>query len=128
MPTTATVTTTFKWNRKAYINVLDTVKKNTRKALIFYTKKLKAALNVHGHGIPSNPGEYPRRQSGKLRESYRTRSVSRSEHEIVFRVISVNVPYGIWLEEGTVKMKPRPHILRTAEINREKIIEIIKGD
>ena len=59
--------------------------------------------------FPSRPGEPPRKQTGQLRRSV-TREIVTTPR-VVARV-GTNVKYGKWLELGTVRILPRPWLVR----------------
>ncbi len=58
---------------------------------------------------PSQPGEFPKKVSGFLR--------NRVNHEVdrrrLIARVGTNVPYGKWLEIGTRRMRSRPWLRRT---------------
>ena len=60
---------------------------------------------------PSAPGDYPRKRTGKLRQSI-TFAFTIAGRGLV-AVWGTNVPYGRWLEMGTRHMAPRPWMSRT---------------
>lgn len=61
-------------------------------------------------GVPSRPGHPPKRRTGTLQASFRAR-VTESGGRIHGEVFSV-ASYQKFLELGTRKMAPRPHLVR----------------
>lgn len=59
--------------------------------------------------IPSPPGGPPNSDTGRLMASYTT-SMERIGDQINARVVT-GVRYAQWLEFGTVRMRPRPHLI-----------------
>jgi hypothetical protein len=70
--------------------------------------QMRQNIGRPGHGVPSAPGEFPRKQSGETQGSIRT-----VEREAENRVDVVVGGAGPYLEGGTPKMAARPFILRT---------------
>jgi HK97 gp10 family phage protein len=69
----------------------------------------KTGRTYAGHRA-SAPDEAPAERTGKLSKSisYRTRGVQQV-------TIGDTVDYGLWLEDGTRRMKPRPHVSKAIE-------------
>lgn len=91
------------------------IKSPPKTGRIYYIKKLKR------HHQASAPGEAPANMIGKLARSagYRTRNHQEME-------VGERVPYAKFLEIGTKKMKPRPHLTKAViSVNRNavKILE-----
>lgn len=63
---------------------------------------------MYGKHQASAHGEAPANQTGKLMKSVRYKAYGWSKMEF-----GDYAPYGKWLEEGTTKMKERPHLSRT---------------
>lgn len=70
---------------------------------------MRQKVGIEGHGVPSKPGQYPRKQSGDLQDSIH---VVEYPAEMIARVV-IGVEYARYLEEGSAKMQPRPFIYRT---------------
>ena len=56
--------------------------------------------------VPSNPGEPPRRETKNLHDSIMTET--QQELEGIETRVGTNVEYGLHLELGTRRIKPRP--------------------
>lgn len=69
--------------------------------------------------------DYPAVDSGHLRQSI-THDVEQDGETVTGRVGS-NVIYGIFTENGTSRMAPRPWLKPSLAINREKIYNLIVG-
>lgn len=77
--------------------------------------------NLGSRHQASAPGEAPAEQTGNLR-----RSVSYRVHNSRRMEFGENIFYGRFLEDGTRRMAPRPHVIRTVrerDIFNYKIIE-----
>ena len=62
----------------------------------------------------SNPGEYPRRETGNLLKSWNEQNIKRHpDGSTEIFSDSRAFPYNIDLETGTRHMKPRPYIVKT---------------
>jgi hypothetical protein len=59
----------------------------------------------YSYGVASSPGYPPNDYTGALKESYHYSKNREGEY-----IIADGVPYGIYLEYGTSKMAPRPHV------------------
>ena len=101
-----------------------------------YSKRLEAAAILlkndikesisepSNHGrTPSEPGEPPHKESGRLRASI---SHEMNEDKSVARV-GTNVLYGKFLELGTRFMESRPFIRAAFDRNVSKLKQIIRG-
>lgn len=76
--------------------------------------------NVNGRG-PSMPGEFPARDSGEYAASW-SHDTEDSASQVEGQVgSSMWDTLGIWLEHGTRKMAPRPHVVPTIEEERAAI-------
>lgn len=99
------------------------VKRQIQKAAIHLSGAVKRNLNAQGtpkrvsngpggprykNVNPSPPGGYPHKMLGDLQRSIAWEMVS--EHEAR---VGTNIPYGKYLELGTVKMAPRPFLRMT---------------
>lgn len=82
--------------------------------------KGRNALGIYVHSLP---GEPPRRQTG---DYWRRLSHEVNRSRRIVRV-GTNLKYGIFLERGTRKMKPRPHFDPTLSKMRGRIEGIIRG-
>lgn len=87
-------------------------------------KHIQAKI-VDGAGIASSPGEYPRSQTGRLRDSieYQIRGDS--------LVIFAGAEYARYLEDGTSKMGARPFMRRgieeTSDLVEQHLTKMIAG-
>ena len=81
----------------------------------------------HGHH-PSVPGAYPAVDLGMLRMSI-THDVYKEGGKVVGRVGStiVDPPYGLFLEEGTSRMAPRPWLAPSVLQNEEEIVRLLRS-
>lgn len=69
---------------------------------------VRKALGKHGRLVVverSKPGEPPRLETGNLRRSVFGRLVTKDEAHV-----GVTAHYGLFLEQGTVNMAPRPYL------------------
>jgi hypothetical protein len=84
------------------------------RAVVFYWTQLQNALNVANprpYNQPSAPGDPPRKRTGWLQRNV---VYELNEQTRVAKVgLTANVPYGLWLEIGTRKMRPRPYLIAT---------------
>lgn len=64
----------------------------------------------------SRAGEAPASRTGKLRSSYRFRIITDSEAEV-----GSPLEYSYFLEKGTRRMAPRPHVIVGFERKRKEI-------
>lgn len=112
----------------------DRLEKNMAVTTIFVRDKVKRKLNRgqptrtfrSGSIIgldPSRPGEPPKKITGQLQNSIRTK-VIRSKRAII-GLVGTNLKKGRWLEFGTSKMKPRPFLRSTVSENRRKIGRVV---
>lgn len=77
-------------------------------ALINKPPKTGRVYRIRGRNHQASaPGEAPANQTGKLVRSY-----NYNVHGPFQMEIGESVPYAGFLEEGTRRMKPRPHVLR----------------
>jgi len=60
-----------------------------------------------GKVIRSAPGEPPRKDSGALQASVKA-TVDQHEKDKVVATVTTDVPYDVYLRDGTKKMAPRP--------------------
>lgn len=82
--------------------------------------------------VASAPGQAPASPTKRYRNSWRTSKVARHDDELVCSAYSKakasdGHPLGDYLEHGTTKMRPRPHIRVAIQRARERIRQII-GD
>lgn len=84
-------------------------------------KPSKAQKSVYNftHSRPGNP---PFKQTGQYR-----RSIAYEVIGLIGRV-GTNMPLGKWLELGTRKMAPRPHILANLLKHKQAIQSIVSGE
>ncbi len=80
-------------------------------------REARALLNVSGRGVPSLPGEPPRRQTGALRDSVRIELAPNR----LSATVGTNLDLGAQLEFGTQNMAPRPWLAPAARLARPKI-------
>jgi HK97 gp10 family phage protein len=74
-------------------------------------REARALLNVSGSGAPSSPGEPPRRQSGRLRDSLRVEIAPGR----LSAAVGSDLDYGADLEFGTQDTAPRPWLQPAAQ-------------
>ena len=74
----------------------------------------------------SSPGEPPAQATGRLRQSVFTR-VEGMGNQVTGRV-GTELPYGLWLDEGTKKMKPRPWLERSLDKAIPRLREIFERE
>jgi hypothetical protein len=88
------------------------VSRGFRDTAVEMTTDIKEVLNVQGtKKVRSNPGEPPRRQSGKLHDNTQVIATGK-------RMIVRTLQYGIWLDGGTSRMDARPFIHATISNKR----------
>ena len=68
----------------------------------------------------SRPGEYPLSDEGRLKEH-----VLVDRPDPLTRRISTDLDYGLWLEIGTRRMRPRPFISRTLREEQGRVVEFL---
>ena len=81
------------------------------------TKTVWGAL----HSAPSTPGDFPAKQTGALRSSV-AYTIDKTN---LTAVVGSSLRYGRYLEFGTMKMAPRPWLLRTLKEESAKINQIM---
>lgn len=85
-----------------------------QRMIVFYWTALQNALNVSNprpYVTPSKPGEPPRKRTGFLARQV---LYDLDQARMTGRVgVTRNARYGVWLELGTRRMKPRPWLLAT---------------
>lgn len=113
-----------RWKRLAFDRQIERARRNCAKAATHITKKIKQKVSIPWGGTPSSPGEAPRLRTGNLRDSIETRTVSRTNKEVTWKV-SVTY-YGEYLEFGTSKMAARPFINVTLTEEYNNILSILK--
>lgn len=69
----------------------------------------------------SAPGEPPANRSGFLRRS--VGFVVESQNRMV---VGAEAPYGVWLDKGTRRMKPRPFVSSTALGESKEVLVIMR--
>ena len=78
----------------------------------------KAGMSYRVGLSPSEPGEYPKKLSGRLRLS-----VTYEVNDVTMEArVGTNVPWGLWLEMGTRTMLPRPWLLPTIIFNNVALV------
>jgi len=82
-----------------------------------------SALNSYIAHQASAPGQPPAPDTGKYRQSIH-RQLFKKNHEII-GVVGTDLDLGAWLEFGTRKMAPRPHIRPAFQRQFRKIIGIV---
>lgn len=100
---------------------------------VVVTNRVKKKLSQPGSGRvyrrgtvlhrASAPGQPPAVDTGRLRASYTWRTGEDVQGPYV--EIGTNVEYAPWLEYGTVKMRPRPHLRPAIEELRAEIRDLI---
>mgnify|MGYP006889560605 CR=1 FL=1 len=96
--------------------------------------RVENGLAIRGRSrLASSPGEYPRSQTGSLRNSLTTQSATPQELSAAFGVFggtrgvarrvagSGALGYPFYLERGTSRMRPRPWANRTINENRSRL-------
>lgn len=83
-------------------------------------KRVRRGKTIYG-AVRSKPGEPPRKQYGTLRMLYAHETDKR---ELKARV-GTNYVIARFLEMGTSRMRPRPHLRRTLMRERTKLARII---
>ena len=78
------------------------------------------------HYQASSPGEPPAQATGRLRQSVFAR-VEGMGNQVTGRV-GTELPYGLWLDEGTKKMKPRPWLERSLDKAIPRLREIFERE
>jgi len=96
--------------------------RNLKAGGVAYLAALKAAISTQGHkGYHSPPYNEPFRQTGDLQNSY-TMFYDRKAY---FWQVGSDLIYSRYLEYGTSKMAPRPHIRPTFFGNISIFIQIL---
>lgn len=93
--------------------------------LVDYARKLVSRINPGGK-FPSAPGEPPKMVTGRPRASIKGK-VEPKKNKINGYVYTDDdiAPYGLFLEFGTSKMKPRPFLRPTLYNNRPKLRQML---
>ena len=90
-----------------------------KKSAAVLLKEIRRLLSTPGGGKPSTPGSPPRKQSGRLRKSWRTAVV-----QGVRRVGSSD--FRAWMTEfGTDQMAPRPYARVALENKQNEMGEVL---
>lgn len=101
------------------------VAEKIERACIVVKNEAKISISEpSNHGItPSDPGQQPHKDTGRLRASV--------SHEVdkatLTGRVGTNVDYGKFLELGTVKMAARPWLRPALEKMRSTVIKILQG-
>jgi len=74
--------------------------------------------------VSKSPPEHPQVQTGRLRSSI-IHQVTNDDNSITAEIGS-NVTYSKYLEFGTVNHSPYPWLFPAVEVNRSKIIDLLK--
>lgn len=113
---------TFKVRKGLKNALIEIGKENVRHTKALIRKQPKTG-RFYGKHRASAPGEPPANRTGKLLRSVRYKSSSWS-----FMEFGDSAPYGKFLEDGTKKMRPRPHLKRTVrEKSRDNFNSIAKA-
>ncbi len=75
--------------------------------------------------VSKSPPEHPQVQTGRLRSSI-IHQVTNDTNSITAEIGS-NINYSKYLEFGTVNHSPYPWLFPALEVNRQKIIDILKN-
>ncbi len=78
--------------------------------------------NPKRKGTASKPGEFPRADLGRLRQSIFVRPLT-----ALSAIVGTPLKYGLWLEEGTRNMQPRKYLSRTFTEMLPTITRILTG-
>jgi phage gpG-like protein len=71
----------------------------------------------------SQPGEFPRKQTGRLRATI-TYEV---DTDLMVARVGTNLKYGKFLELGTRRMAPRPYLRKTLMAEQATIARLLAG-
>lgn len=118
------VNISLRWRRLAFDRQVERARRNCQKVATHITKSIKKKINVFWNGIPSQPGQPPKKRTGTLVNSIETRTISRGKHEAIWKLSTVY--YGKFLEEGTIKMKERPFIEVTLLEEKHTMLNILR--
>jgi len=98
---------------------------NIDRAKAIDTGKFKQSIHhVVGSGTVNKPGGKAKNKQGKLVE-WTPYSISHSEDDNTLTVAD-GVHYGVYVEYGTVRMKPRPVMRPAAEERKREIQDILR--
>lgn len=112
-------------------------KKRLLKALVVWKSELMKVLSGQRSGreyqvpftkkkyMASAPGEAPASRTGTSKSAWKFQ-VRTVENEMCGE-LGIRLLYPLFLEKGTSKMKPRPHIRPAFENQKNKIIAILTG-
>ena len=108
-------------------NLMPWVKAAKRKKLetaaAYLLAEYRKTVGVQGSKLDrSRPGEPPRRQTGAFQASLQVHV-----EDWGLSLGSTNGKLARWLEEGTKKMKPRPHREPTLDRCRSRLLAILNG-
>jgi HK97 gp10 family phage protein len=84
--------------------------------------KVPATMRVYR---ASKPFEFPATRLGHLRNSYKYIVKGRGMRAKAF--VGSDLDYSHYLEYGTYKMKPRPHLKQAFKVSRKKIYSHFRG-
>jgi len=111
METNVTITS---YRKERETEIVNRLEKSMEKVGAIVERQAK--INVSKTGT-----EHPQVQTGRLRSSIT------HETDELSATIGTNVEYGKFLEFGTSKMPPYPWLFPAVEMQRDKIIETLKG-
>jgi hypothetical protein len=105
----------FTWNGPAVVTEIKAASwERIVRVVVFFHTEVLAVLNKSNprpYVTPSLPGEPPRKRTGWLQRNVRYELAKGKQ---VGRIgITPNAKYGLYLEIGTKRMKPRPWLLAT---------------
>lgn len=86
-----------------------------------YAEVIVTDIKLSMGSSPSSPGDPPGVDTGTLRASMKWENTGAHE-----RTISDGVEYGIYLEDGTEKMLPRPFMKPAFDRAREQLADDVK--
>ena len=95
---------TFTWNGPQFVAATkESVKDGLLAAGVVLLRSMEKTVGVNGGGIPSAPGEPPRKQQGNL---FKSLHVQEKRALGIVRV-GTNYPVGRWMEFGVPNIKPK---------------------
>ena len=119
--------TVISWTpERVQARVMSDVEHRMDRAVTFLRDEVKRAINI-GNPTgrePSAPGEPPRKVTSRLFHSM-AKAVVRTPHEVIGAYGS-NVEYSFFLELGTRKMAPRPHLRPALQKNRSRVLRFFQ--
>lgn len=95
-----------------------------RAVAFFKRKRIKGVGRVMVAHYRSTPGEPPRKQTGRLRDSV----AHEVDASILTARVGTNVEYGKHLELGTKRgLKPRPWLRRALAETADRVLQLLAG-